>query len=146
MKYTDKYNLAVFKHNISIYNKLSDNMLNDFDEAVQFSMKFNQFVEKNKKLYGDKINVSEIKENYKEKTKFFELQNEKLNNGLVFSAIASFVCELCLKYLIVKNQKKFSHTHNLNNLYNCLDISEKDEIKKKTMKKCIFLSEEDYYN
>ena len=56
------------------------------------------------------------------------------------------ICKLALKYITVKNGKNFSFTHNLRGLYDKLEISQKDLIKKNTMKKCRFISEEDFEN
>jgi HEPN domain-containing protein len=144
---TNNYNLFSFKLSINIYNKLSDNLLKDFQEAVSNELTFRDTVKKLENHYGIKLDISEFNEIFRnEKPELVESQNDKLNNGIVFSVIAALVCELALKYLTVKNGKKFSFTHNLRDLYNKLEISQKDLIKKSTMKKCRFISEEDFEN
>ncbi|MGM8363819.1 hypothetical protein ACSV4D_18045 [Flavobacterium sp. ARAG 55.4] len=144
---TNNYNLFSFKLSINIYNKLSDNLLKDFQEAVSNEITFNETFKRLENHYGIKLDISEFNEIFrKEKPELVESQNDKLNNGIVFSVISALVCELAIKYLTVKNGKNFSFTHNLRGLYDKLEISQKDLIKKDTMKRCKFISEEDFEN
>lgn len=143
----NNYNLFSFKLSINIYNKLSDNLLKDFQEAVSNEIIFNDIIKNQEKHHGIKLDISEFNEIFrKERPELVESQKDKLNNGIIFSVIASLVCELAIKYLTIKNGKKFSHTHNLKGLYHKLKISQKDIIKKNTMKNCRFISEEDFEN
>lgn len=141
------YNLLTFKLLINVYNKLSDNLLAEFREAISNEFQSINEVERLEKKYRIKLDMIEFNKLFREEYfEFVESQHNKLNNGVVFSVIGAFVCELALKFLIVKNGSKFPYTHNLKKLYNKLEESQKDFIKKTTMKKSSFISELDFEN
>lgn len=143
----NNYNLFSFKLSIKVYNKLSDNLFEEFREAISNELQSNDEVKRLEKYYGIKLDMNEFNKSFREKfPDLVESQHNKLNNGIVFSVIAAFVCELAMKFLIVKNGSNFPHTHNLKNLYDKLEETQKDFIKKTTMKKSRFISELDFEN
>ena len=99
------------------------------------------------KIYGIKLSIAEFNKLFRDQyPELIESQFDKLNNGVVFSFFAALVCELALKYLILKSDSSFPKTHNLRKLYEKLDNSQKDSIKKITIKKSKFISELDFEN
>lgn len=143
----NNYNLFSFKLSIKVYNKLSDNLFEEFREAISNEIQFNDEVNRLEKYYGIKLDMTEFNKSFRDKyPELLESQHNKLNNGVVFSVIAAFVCELALKFLIAKNGLNFPRTHNLKSLYDKLEENEKVSIKKTTMKKSRFISELDFEN
>lgn len=144
---TNKYNLVAFKLSIIIYNKLSNSLHKEFSEALSNELKFNDEVKKLEKIYGIKLSIAEFNKSFRDQhPELIESQFDKLNNGVVFSIFAALVCELALKYLILKSDSSFPKTHNLRKLYEKLDNNQKDSLKKTAMKKSKFISEEDFEN
>jgi len=143
----NNYNLISFKLSINVYNKLADNLLSGFREAISNEITFNENVQSLEKFYGIKLDVAEFNKLFnEEKPELVEAQKDKLNNGVVFSVIAALVCELALKFLIVKSGSNFPRTHNLKKLYKKLGDDEKEKLKKTTMKKCRYISSLDFDN
>ena len=114
---------------------------------IKTHFKINEYIMKLEQCYGIKLDKNEFNNTYMiHNPKLQKEQNYKLNYGVVFSVIAALVCELSLKYLILKSNCSFPKTHNLKKLYDKLPTSHKENLKSLTMRNCNFISDLDFEN
>ena len=83
----NNYNLISFKLSINVYNKLADNLLSGFREAISNEITFNENVQSLEKFYGIKLDVAEFNKLFnEEKPELVEAQKDIGKSGTNFDS------------------------------------------------------------
>lgn len=88
------YDKFMFKFTINLFDDLSNKLIKDFEEAISNDLNIKYKLKRFEQFYGEKIDEVEFNKNFEiENPELDKEQKNKINQGILFSIISSFVCE-----------------------------------------------------